>query len=36
MYFCVQIDAGKVTIEGCISEVYYKIRELLYEQYAMI
>lgn len=31
-----RIDAGKVTIEGCISEVYYKIRELLYEQYAII
>uniref|UniRef100_A0A182T530 Cleavage and polyadenylation specificity factor subunit 2 n=1 Tax=Anopheles maculatus TaxID=74869 RepID=A0A182T530_9DIPT len=31
-----RVDTGRVTIEGCISEDYYKIRELLYEQYAII
>lgn len=31
-----RIDTGKVTIEGCLSEEYYKIRELLYEQYAIV
>lgn len=34
--FLLQIDTGKVTIEGCLSEDYYKVRELLYEQYAII
>lgn len=29
-------DTGKVTIEGCLSEDYYKVRELLYEQYAIV
>ncbi|XP_039963215.1 probable cleavage and polyadenylation specificity factor subunit 2 [Bactrocera tryoni] len=31
-----RMDAGKVTMEGCVSEEYYKIRELLYEQYAIV
>lgn len=31
-----RIDTGKVIIEGCLSEEYYKIRELLYEQYAIV
>lgn len=31
-----KIDTGKVTIEGCLSEDYYKVRELLYEQYAIV
>lgn len=31
-----RLDAGKITIEGCLSEEYYKIRELLYEQYAIL
>lgn len=31
-----RIDTGKVTMEGCLSEEYYKIRELLYEQYAIV
>lgn len=31
-----RMDAGKVTMEGCLSEEYYKIRELLYDQYAIV
>ncbi|XP_030563883.1 probable cleavage and polyadenylation specificity factor subunit 2 [Drosophila novamexicana] len=31
-----RVDAGKVAMEGCLSEDYYKIRELLYEQYAIV
>uniref|UniRef100_A0A1B0GEA0 Cleavage and polyadenylation specificity factor subunit 2 n=1 Tax=Glossina morsitans morsitans TaxID=37546 RepID=A0A1B0GEA0_GLOMM len=31
-----RIDTGKVTMEGCLSEEYYRIRELLYEQYAFV
>lgn len=31
-----RVDTGKVTIEGCLSEEYYKIRELLYQQYAIV
>ncbi|KAL7035085.1 hypothetical protein ACKWTF_008219 [Chironomus riparius] len=31
-----RIDTGKVTIEGCLSEEYFKVRELLYEQYAIV
>ena len=26
-------DSGRVTIEGCVSEEYYQVRELLYQQY---
>ncbi|XP_043273422.1 probable cleavage and polyadenylation specificity factor subunit 2 [Venturia canescens] len=29
-------EAGKVVLEGCLSEDYYKVRELLYEQYAIV
>nr|CAD7431533.1 unnamed protein product [Timema monikensis] len=29
-------EAGRVTLEGCISDDYYKVRELLYEQYAIV
>ncbi|XP_063222621.1 probable cleavage and polyadenylation specificity factor subunit 2 [Bacillus rossius redtenbacheri] len=29
-------EAGKVTLEGCVSDDYYKVRELLYEQYAIV
>lgn len=31
-----RVDPGRVTIEGNLSEEYYKIRDLLYEQYAII
>lgn len=31
-----RVDTGKVTIEGCLSEEYFRIRELLYEQYAIV
>lgn len=31
-----QVDAGKVSIEGCLSEDYYRVRQLLYEQYAIL
>ncbi|XP_030370142.1 probable cleavage and polyadenylation specificity factor subunit 2 [Scaptodrosophila lebanonensis] len=31
-----RVDAGKVAMEGCLSDDYYKIRELLYEQYAIV
>ncbi|XP_075221606.1 cleavage and polyadenylation specificity factor subunit 2 [Lycorma delicatula] len=29
-------EAGKVTLEGCLSDDYYRVRELLYEQYAIV
>ncbi|XP_046656106.1 probable cleavage and polyadenylation specificity factor subunit 2 isoform X2 [Daphnia pulicaria] len=29
-------ESGRVTLEGCISDDYYRVRELLYEQYAII
>ncbi|XP_014237486.1 probable cleavage and polyadenylation specificity factor subunit 2 [Trichogramma pretiosum] len=29
-------EAGKIIMEGCLSEEYYKVRELLYEQYAIV
>ncbi|XP_063705620.1 probable cleavage and polyadenylation specificity factor subunit 2 [Culicoides brevitarsis] len=31
-----RVDTGKVTMEGTFCEEYYKIRELLYEQYAIV
>lgn len=31
-----KLDQGKVVIEGCLSEDYYKVRELLYEQFAIV
>ena len=29
-------DSGRVTIEGCVSDEYYQVRDLLYMQYAII
>lgn len=29
-------DSGRVMIEGCVSEDYYLIRDLLYQQYAIV
>ena len=29
-------DSGRVTIEGCVSEEYYQVRDLLYQQYAIV
>ena len=29
-------DSGRVTIEGCVSEEYYLVRDLLYQQYAIV
>ncbi|PSN48231.1 putative cleavage and polyadenylation specificity factor subunit 2, partial [Blattella germanica] len=29
-------EAGRVILEGCLSEDYYRVRELLYEQYAIL
>lgn len=34
--FLLQSETGRVTLEGCLSEEYYKVRELLYEQYAIV
>ncbi|XP_044264414.1 probable cleavage and polyadenylation specificity factor subunit 2 [Tribolium madens] len=31
-----RVEAGRVILEGCISEDYYKVKELLYEQYAVL
>ncbi|KAF7990811.1 hypothetical protein HCN44_000616 [Aphidius gifuensis] len=31
-----RLEAGKYVVDGCLSEEYYKVRELLYEQYAII
>ncbi|CAH0550597.1 unnamed protein product [Brassicogethes aeneus] len=31
-----KVENGRIMIEGCISEDYYKVRELLYEQYAVL
>uniref|UniRef100_A0A3Q3WY85 Cleavage and polyadenylation specificity factor subunit 2 n=1 Tax=Mola mola TaxID=94237 RepID=A0A3Q3WY85_MOLML len=41
MTFCifllvVQTEAGRIGLEGCLCDDYYKIRELLYEQYAVV
>ena len=36
---CISItrhDSGRVMIEGCVSEDYYLIRDLLYQQYAIV
>lgn len=32
----VQTEAGRIGLEGCLCEDYYKIRELLYQQYAVV
>jgi len=29
-------DSGRVTIEGAVSPDYYRVRELLYQQYAIV
>ncbi|XP_023227191.1 cleavage and polyadenylation specificity factor subunit 2-like [Centruroides sculpturatus] len=29
-------ETGRINLEGCLSEDYYKVRELLYSQYAII
>lgn len=29
-------EAGRINLEGCLCDDYYKIRELLYEQYAIV
>lgn len=31
-----RLEAGRVTLEGCLSDDYYRVRELLYEQYAIV
>jgi len=31
-----QLDTGKIVLEGCISDDYYKVKELLYEQFAIL
>ena len=33
---CSRHDSGRVMIEGCVSEDYYLIRDLLYQQYAIV
>lgn len=32
----VQTEAGRIGLEGCLCDDYYKIRELLYQQYAVV
>lgn len=29
-------DSGRVTIEGALCDLYYRVRELLYQQYAIV
>ncbi|KAG8232888.1 hypothetical protein J437_LFUL004758 [Ladona fulva] len=29
-------EAGRVILEGCLSDDYYRVRDLLYEQYAIV
>jgi len=29
-------ESGRVTIEGCVCDEYYQVRELLHEQYAIL
>lgn len=29
-------EAGRVVLEGCLSEDYFRVKELLYEQYAIV
>lgn len=31
-----QTEAGRIGLEGCMCEDYYRIRELLYQQYAVV
>jgi len=29
-------EAGKITLEGALSDTYYKVRRILYDQYAIL
>jgi cleavage and polyadenylation specificity factor subunit 2 len=29
-------DSGRVTVEGCLCDEFYQVRDLLYEQYAIV
>lgn len=31
-----QNEAGRLQLEGCLSDEYYKVRDLLYQQFAII
>lgn len=31
-----RVESGRVMVEGSISEDYYRVRQLLYEQYAIL
>ncbi|KAL3288727.1 hypothetical protein HHI36_003162 [Cryptolaemus montrouzieri] len=31
-----RVESGRVILEGCISEEYYRVREILYEQFAVL
>ena len=31
-----QEKTGKLQLEGCLGEDYYKVRDFLYEQYAVV
>ncbi|XP_050505748.1 probable cleavage and polyadenylation specificity factor subunit 2 [Diabrotica virgifera virgifera] len=31
-----RVESGKIMLEGCISEDYYRVKDLLYEQYAIL
>ncbi|XP_030762628.1 probable cleavage and polyadenylation specificity factor subunit 2 isoform X2 [Sitophilus oryzae] len=31
-----KLDTGKIVFEGCISEDYYKVKDLLYDQFAIL
>nr|CAI5856676.1 unnamed protein product [Callosobruchus analis] len=31
-----KVETGKMMLEGCISEDYYKVKEIMYEQYAIL
>ena len=35
-FILIQNESSKVTLEGCVSEDYYRVMELMYEQYAII
>ena len=34
--FVFQNEAGRLQLEGCLCDIYYRVRELLYEQYAIV
>lgn len=29
-------EAGRINLEGCVCDEYYRVRELLYQQYAIV